>query len=145
MLHLGIYNDKPFPFTMMRLHISAVSDDDKIDVSFNLMPNSKIDFDLPLALPYRGEFRVGMTYLEITDIFGLCHMKFDMRKLAYYRQKELVIYPRLVILPKLQAVAGDTKHFNALKSRRRMKGIALRAQGCTSGETHLKGSLENVL
>ena len=113
-LRVGIYNDKPFPFTMMRVHVQAVSRKDDAELSFSLMPKSSIDFDIPMSLPYRGEFQVGMTYLEITDIFGLVHMKFDMRRLAYYKSKELLVYPRLVMLPRLRAVSGDAKHFNAL-------------------------------
>ncbi|MGI5900482.1 MAG: DUF58 domain-containing protein [Christensenellales bacterium] len=113
-LSIGIYNDKPFPFTTIKVHVQAVSPKDNTSLSFSLMPNSSIDFNLPMALPYRGEFAVGMTYLEITDIFGLARMKFDMRKLAYYRQKLLLVYPRLLILPRLKAAPGDSKHFNSM-------------------------------
>ncbi len=113
-LNIGIYNDKPFPFTTIKVHVQAVSKKDDTDLSFSLMPNSSLDFNLPMSLPYRGEFAVGMTYLEITDIFGLARTRFDMRKLAYYRQKALLVYPRLVILPRLKAAPGDSKHFNSM-------------------------------
>ncbi|MBQ4638056.1 MAG: hypothetical protein IJB92_04890, partial [Clostridia bacterium] len=89
-LKLGIFNDKPFPFNMMKVHVKSVSEKQQIDLSFNLMPNDKIEFDLPIDVSYRGVHFIGMTMLEFTDIFGLCPMKMDMRRLPYYKQIELM-------------------------------------------------------
>jgi uncharacterized protein (DUF58 family) len=145
-LNIGIYNDKPFPFTTMKVHVQAVSKKDDMDLSFSLMPNSSLDFTLPMSLPYRGEFAVGMTYLEITDIFGLARMRFDMRKLSYYRQKALLVYPRLVFLPRLKAAPGDSKHFNSMnlsaaEEGDSFSGARLYRPGDASKKIHWKLSL----
>jgi len=110
-LHVGIYNDKPFPFTMMRVHVGMVAHGQEEILTINLMPRESIDFDLPVELPYRGEYQIGMTILEITDIFGLMPMKIDMRRLSYYRQIPLLIYPHLAHLSALAPRAGDEKRF----------------------------------
>ncbi|MBE5761577.1 MAG: DUF58 domain-containing protein [Clostridiales bacterium] len=111
-LKLGIFNDKPFPFNMMKVHVKSVSEKQQIDLSFNLMPNDKIEFDLPIDVSYRGVHFIGMTMLEFTDIFGLCPMKMDMRRLPYYKQIELMVYPRLNLLPNIKSNSGDTKEFD---------------------------------
>ena len=108
-LKIGIYNEKPFPFTMMRIMVQTPVPSEKVELAFNLDPSSNIYYDIPLNCPYRGVYKVGMTTLEICDVFGLLRMRFDLRKLPYYRQKQLIIYPRLVQLPALPAALLDAK------------------------------------
>lgn len=108
-LRIGIFNDKPFPFTLMRIQVETVTRSEQYQLSFNLSPQSHIDFDIPLHCPYRGLYNVGMTRVEFNDIFGLVRIPFDMRSLSYYRQRLLKIYPRLVTLPYLPAQSFDAK------------------------------------
>lgn len=95
-LHLGIYNDKPFPFTDMKVHVETPAKKDRQDLLINLAPHQEASFDFTLTLPYRGEFMIGMTRLDIQDLFGLVPMHIDMRWLSYYRQLSLLVYPRLL-------------------------------------------------
>lgn len=97
-LHLGIYNDKPFPFTDMKVHIETPAKQDRQDLLINLAPHQEASYDFVLTLPYRGEFMVGMTRLDIQDLFGLFPMHIDMRWLSYYHQISLLVYPRLIEL-----------------------------------------------
>ena len=113
-LKIGVYNDKPFTFTLMRVRVIGVSVSKPIELTFSLAPRSDIAFDVPLELPYRGEYHVGMSSLYVQDIFGLCPMRFDMRRLSYYRLLRLRVYPKLHKLPALRSGALDEKHFNAL-------------------------------
>lgn len=92
-LHLGIYNDKPFPFTHMRVWVQTPAENQVLTI--NLAPKTDCSFDLSLALPRRGAFLVGMTFLELQDVFGLLPLRFDLRHLPYYRQKELLVLPRV--------------------------------------------------
>lgn len=108
-LKIGIYNGKPFPFTMMRIRVDTVLPSDKIVLGFNLAPKSHIYYDLPLHCAYRGVHKVGMTTIELNDIFGLVRFNFDMRSLPYYRQREPAVLPRLTALPLLPARIRDTK------------------------------------
>jgi uncharacterized protein (DUF58 family) len=78
-------------------------------LAFSLAPQSHIDFTVPVLCPYRGIYEAGMTVLEINDIFGLVKTRLDLRKLSYYRRRELKIFPRLVELPHLAALMADAK------------------------------------
>lgn len=93
-LHLGIYNDKPFPFTHMRVTVEAPDPAENQTLEIELLPKTECSFDIPLSLPRRGEFQVGMTRLDLQDVFGLLPMRFDLRRLPYYRQKPLLVLPR---------------------------------------------------
>lgn len=94
-LQIGIYNDKPFPFTQMRIQVCApVPEDDRM-LEINLAPKDSCTFNLPISLPMRGEFLVGMARLELQDVFGLLPMRFDLRRLPYYRQKPILVLPRV--------------------------------------------------
>ncbi len=95
-LHLAITNDKPFPFTHMQVHVQAADPADDRDLRIELPPREQAVFDLPMVLPYRGEYALGMTRVDIQDIFGLLPMHLDMRRLPYYRQRTLLVLPRLV-------------------------------------------------
>lgn len=94
-LHIGIYNDKPFPFTRMRVTAEAIDPAENRVLDIDLAPNAGCSFDLSLGLPRRGEFSVGMTRLELQDMFGLLPMRFDLRRLPYYRQKTVLVLPRV--------------------------------------------------
>lgn len=93
-LHIGIYNDKPFPFTRMRVTVQAPDPAEERTLPIDLAPKASCAFDLRLSLPMRGEFLVGMTRLELQDVFGLLPMRFDLRRLPYYRQRPLLVLPR---------------------------------------------------
>lgn len=95
-LHLGVTNDKPFPFTHMKIHVETPDKGEEQDLLIELQPRQQAVFDLPLTLSRRGEYRVGMTRVDIQDIFGLLPMHMDMRRLPYYRQRELLVLPRLL-------------------------------------------------
>ena len=107
---IGIYNDKPFPFTMMKIAVQTPLPTEYVELSFNLDPQSNIHYDITLNCVYRGVYDVGMTTIEINDVFGLLCMRFDLRMLPYYRHKKLTIYPRLVQLPYLPAQICDAKY-----------------------------------
>lgn len=94
-LHIGIYNDKPFPFTRMSVTVEAPDPSEEQVLPIDLAPKAGCSFDLRLGLPLRGEFKVGMTKLELRDVFGLLPMSFDLCRLPYYRQKPLLVLPRV--------------------------------------------------
>jgi len=93
-LHLEIHNEKPYPFTMMRVHIQAVSSRENKVLSFHLAPKDSISFDLPVACQWRGETGVGMSIVELRDMFGLVHINFPLNLLPYYRPRRLLILPK---------------------------------------------------
>lgn len=93
-LHLEIHNEKPYPFTMMRVHIQAVSSQENRILSFHLAPKASISFDLPITCQWRGESGVGMNVVELRDMFGLVHIYFPLHFLPYYRPRQLLVFPK---------------------------------------------------
>jgi uncharacterized protein (DUF58 family) len=98
-LRIGIYNDKFYPFTRMRVRVKGV--DVKLDevLALELAPHRDRQFEVKLALPYRGVYQVGMTTLWVCDCFGLLPLRFDLRHLPYYRLIEVTVLPALTRLP----------------------------------------------
>lgn len=95
-LHLEVHNEKPIPFPMMTVHLATADPLNPQKLDFNLGANDHLSFDLTLDCPHRGEYTIGMTVIDFVDLFGLIRLPFDMRLLPYYREKRLLVYPRLV-------------------------------------------------
>lgn len=110
-LHLEIANEKPFPLSLIEVHVEVVSRREDVNLIFSLAPYSGRTFDIPVATPYRGRYGVGMTKLKITDIFGLFSFPFDMRRLSYYRLRELTVLPKAQAPGTVSADIADTKSF----------------------------------
>ncbi len=110
-LHLSIRNEKPFPLSMMQVDVELAAPSENRKISFSLLPFAGKEFDFKVVMPYRGVYPVGITTMRITDIFGLLPMRFDMRKLHYYRQPELTVYPRAEAPSSLYADVADEKLF----------------------------------
>lgn len=114
-LNIRISNEKPLPFTLMRIKIETVAYHDAQELVFDLPPFDRISFDIPVTCPYRGSYSVGMTILEVNDLFGLTRLRFDLRKLFFYRQCFLTVYPRLVELSFLPSENPDAKFFSGAR------------------------------
>lgn len=92
-IRLSIVNEKPFPLSMMEIEMETVSPDDRTSLRISLPPFGESSFTVPMTLPYRGVYPVGMTRVRITDFFGLLPFVFDMRRLPYYRCPKLTVFP----------------------------------------------------
>ena len=110
-LHLSIRNEKPFPLSMMRMDVELAAPSENTQVSFSLLPFAGTEFDFRVRMPYRGLYPIGITTLRVTDVFGLLPMRFDMRRLHYYRQPELTVYPRGEAPSSMYADVADEKLF----------------------------------
>jgi uncharacterized protein (DUF58 family) len=110
-LSLAIHNEKPLPFPLMRIRLIVADEREQKDLTFNLAPDSHLSFVQEMACPYRGSYEVGMTVIDFLDLFGLLRLPFDMRLLPYYRMKQLLVYPRLIELTRLNMPALDTQRF----------------------------------
>ena len=108
-LHVSITNDKPFPFSLIRLTMVPVARSQIACERFSLLPSSSINFKVPVHCPYRGIHKVGMTTLEINDSFGLVRTNFNMPELPYYRHIEVKVYPQLTQLGALPARGSDSR------------------------------------
>lgn len=112
-LSLSIINERPVPLSLIEAHVSVVSLREDVNLTFSLAPYAGHSFTIPLAVPYRGRYSVGMTRLKITDIFGLVTLSFDMRRLFFYRMAELTVLPRAQLPGTVAQNVSDTKLFSA--------------------------------
>ena len=110
-LRIGIYNDKLYPFTRMRIEVACADPAQEIRLALDLAPRRDKQFDLTLRLPYRGVYQVGMTKLRVCDCFGFLPMRFDLRNLAYYRLVELTVLPAFAVLPPPKQASFDAAAF----------------------------------
>ena len=110
-LHLSIRNEKPFPLSMMRVDVEMAAPSENTQISFSLLPFAGQEFDFRVSAPYRGVYPIGITTMRITDVLGLLPQSFDMRKLSYYRQPQLTVYPRAEAPSSLQGDVADEKLF----------------------------------
>ena len=110
-LRVGIYNDKPYPFTRMRVEVACADPAQRIALALDLAPRRDKQFDLALRLPYCGVYQVGMTRLSVCDCFGLLPLRFDLRNLPYYRMAELTVLPELTPLPPPRQASFDAAAF----------------------------------
>jgi uncharacterized protein (DUF58 family) len=113
-MHLALHNEKPIPYPLMRIRLATPVWQEKRELDFNLAANSMQEFDLQLECPHHGEFDIGMTIIDFSDVFGLLRLPFDMRILPYYRMKQLLVYPRLAVLDSLALPALGSKSFTRL-------------------------------
>ena len=147
-LHLSIRNEKPFPLSMMKVDVVLAAPSENTSVSFSLLPFTGRDFDFRVAMPYRGVYPIGITTMRITDIFGLLPMRFDMRKLRYYRQPELTVYPRSEAPDALNADMADEKLFGekylrAAESGNSVSGARAYRPGDPMKQIHWKKSAQH--
>jgi uncharacterized protein (DUF58 family) len=110
-LHLSIRNEKPFPLSMMRVDVEMAAPSENTQISFSLLPFAGQEFDFRVSAPYRGVYPIGITAMRITDVLGLLPQSFDMRKLSYYRQPQLTVYPRAEAFSSLRGDVADEKLF----------------------------------
>lgn len=111
-LNLSVFNEKAIPYPMMRICLATANPQEQRQLDFNLSARSRLHFDLTLECPHRGEFQIGMTIIDIIDIFGILRLPFDMRLLPYYRLKNLLVYPRLSELSSLPMPALGNQRFS---------------------------------
>lgn len=116
-LKLDLRNETVLPLSMMNIHVDVASPSDKVDLSLNLSPFSGENFNLSLNLPYSGHYNIGMTRIRINDIFGLVTLRFDMRRLSYYRMKELLILPKVDLTESMRIEQFDAKAAGASSHR----------------------------
>ena len=110
-LHLEIHNERPLPFPLMRIRVRTLESGRFWEAEFNLAAHAHVAFDIPIACLYRGEYQIGLAVVDIRDIFGLLNLPFHMDRLPYYREKHLLVHPRVTQLPERSSRPPDAKAY----------------------------------
>lgn len=108
-LNIELMNESLIPLSLLAVTVEVVSPKDKQELILNLEPFSGKKFIIPVTLPYRGFFKIGMTKIQINDIFGLVPFRFDMRSLFYYRMKPIIVLPRAGVPATVSIPMTDSK------------------------------------
>jgi uncharacterized protein (DUF58 family) len=110
-LHLEIHNERPLPFPLMRIRVRTLDPGKNWSSTFNLAAQAHVAFDIPIHCLYRGDYRIGLAVVDIRDIFGLLNLPFQMDRLPYYREKRLLVHPRVTQLPERSSRPPDAKAY----------------------------------
>lgn len=117
-LKIYIHNNKPFSINGVHATVQTPLLSNHLQLTIDIEPNDTACFDVELTCKYRGQYEVGLTILEVTDIFGVLRMRFDLRRLPNYRMKQIVVYPRLLQLSQTHFPVRDEAVHNGLNNRR---------------------------
>ncbi len=95
-LRLEIHNELFFPFAHLILHYttpesSFTAVENHIAVS--ILPRSKEVVETPVLCPYRGEYQLGFSRIEATDLIGLLRVKIPFSVFTSYVPERLIVYP----------------------------------------------------
>jgi uncharacterized protein (DUF58 family) len=110
-LHLEIHNERPLPFPLMRIRVRTLEPGRYWEATFNLAAHDHVVFDVPINCLFRGEYQIGLAVVDIRDIFGLLNLPFHMDRLPYYREKRLLVHPRVTQLPERSSRPPDAKAY----------------------------------
>ena len=117
-LKVYIYNNKPYSLNMMRATVQTPLLSDTAKLIVTLAPKEEACYDIEISCKYRGVYEVGVTILEVVDIFGLLRMRFDLRRLPNYRLEQLIVYPRLLqLISPMEPAHGEAAHKGLIAQR----------------------------
>jgi uncharacterized protein (DUF58 family) len=100
-LVIQIHNDKPFIFPFIRIYYqlpnSVFTGELEEDV-LSILPFQYGETRRDFHCAFRGSFTIGITSLEVMDMFGLFRFHINLSKRPYYKPLTLNIYPRIIHL-----------------------------------------------
>ncbi|HZK33754.1 MAG TPA: DUF58 domain-containing protein [Bacillota bacterium] len=100
-LTLQVHNNKPFIYPFIRLYyqtpISYLKGETEED-SLSILPFQHGEISHEFECSIRGKYPLGITRVEVGDMFGLFKFKMDLTKKAYHKLPILNVYPRIINL-----------------------------------------------
>ena len=103
-LVMQIHNDKPFIFPFIRIYYqlpdSVFTGELEEDV-LSILPFQHGEIRRDFHCAFRGSFSLGITRIEVMDMFGLFKFHIDLSKRSYHKPLKINIYPRILHLQNL--------------------------------------------
>ena len=93
-LSVQITNETAIPMSLMEMRIAVAAPGRMEPFSLCVSPFSQVSFDFPIDLPYRGVYEIGIQEIQITDVFGLTSITYEMKRLPWYHMLPLTVVPR---------------------------------------------------
>jgi len=103
-LTIQIHNDKPFLFPYLKVSYrtpESLLTDTKKEGILSVLPfhYGEIREEFPCSL--RGIYPIGITGVEVMDLFGLFHFSMDLTRKHYHKMLRLTVLPRVLSLSNL--------------------------------------------
>jgi len=100
-----------FPYIKVIFYnTSALLDTQLQEKSFSLPPLGKIDLSFKLKFHYRGNYEIGIKYIEMDDLLGIFKIKHKIRSPMY-----LTVYPKIISLEKMLLLSDSSPEHNSNK------------------------------
>jgi len=97
-LKIYISNNKPFSLNTVRAIVKTPLPSDEIHMAIDVAPGETVCYDIKLSCKHRGIYEVGITKLEVTDLFGILRIRFNLRHRTNHGPEQIIVYPRLLEL-----------------------------------------------
>lgn len=97
-LRLELHNESFLPFAHLTLQYStpdSVYTGAEYYISASILPGRHETITTSIECPYRGEYEIGFTRIEATDIFGLIKISLPFKMFRSYQPIKLLVYPRI--------------------------------------------------
>jgi len=88
----------------------ALLDTQLQEKSFSLPPFGKADLSFKLRFHYRGNYEIGIKYIEIDDLLGIFKIKHKIKSPMY-----LTVYPKIISLEKMLLSSDSSPENNSNK------------------------------
>jgi uncharacterized protein (DUF58 family) len=101
-LFLEIDNNYFLPFGHLTVYFSTVESmyggGDRF-YRASVLPFGKSKTEVKIRCPYRGEYEIGFTALEVVDLFGLLRFRLPFSKFRSFKPLKLVVFPKIREIP----------------------------------------------
>jgi len=103
-LRIELHNDKPFIFPFVKLFFKTPEDvilKSAKEWTTYVFPYSNHCIEEEFTCDLRGQYDIGITKVEVNDLFGLFTFSYNLSEQYYYKQLSLIVNPRILLLPSL--------------------------------------------
>jgi uncharacterized protein (DUF58 family) len=104
----------PYPYLRVSFHGSNTIFENQYQIkSFSLNPFSGRNYNFELQCNYRGNYEIGIDYVEIEDVFGLLKLRYTLDEPKY-----ITVYPKIIYLEKFRLKTDFTSEAQTILNTR---------------------------
>ncbi len=100
-LTIQIHNDKPFLFPFLKVSYrtpESLLTNTKKEGILSVLPFHYVEIREEFPCSLRGNYPIGITGVEVMDLFGLFHFSMDLTRKHYHKMLQLTVLPRVLSL-----------------------------------------------
>lgn len=119
-LKIEIHNDRPFIYPYMKVCLRTLKETIggyEREYVLSILPFKHKTIEENFSCPLRGKYPIGITSVQVQDLFGLFTFNIDLSQRPYYRQLYLTVYPRILEIPSLPLLFVEMDEVQSSKLR----------------------------